>query len=239
MPAFEEEISLIEHSISEGQLILVNKAIAVQSEPDNLKLLPSDFAENVVINEDYYLQTEVLQSLFEMFEAAAEDGVENFQINSTYRNQEQQAGLFEEHGSDYALPAGYSEHQTGLAIDIGSTVDRMEDAKEGKWLAKNAANFGFILRYPEHKIDITEIAYEPWHFRYVGLPHSKIMQKKDLVLEEYLDFIKRKGSYMQRIQGVKYVVQYVEEVEEAKAPVGTYEISGNNVDGYIITTRLE
>ena len=80
-------------------------------------------------------------------------------------------------GSDYALPAGYSEHNLGLSLDIGSTQKKMEKAPEGKWIEENVWKHGFVLRYPKNKSNITGIQYEPWHIRYVGLPHSAIMQK--------------------------------------------------------------
>ena len=62
----------------------------------------------------------------------------------------------------------------------------MDNTPEGEWLANNAHKFGFILRYPADKVHITGIRYEPWHFRYVGLPHSELMYKQNLALEEYL-----------------------------------------------------
>ncbi|MET3292533.1 UNVERIFIED_CONTAM: LAS superfamily LD-carboxypeptidase LdcB [Brevibacillus sp. OAP136] len=66
----------------------------------------------------------------------------------------------------------------------------MEQAPEGKWLKENAWKYGFILRYPEEKVDITGIQYEPWHYRYVGLPHSAIIQERKFTLEEYLDYLR-------------------------------------------------
>ena len=100
-------------------------------------------------------------------------------MSSGYRDFKEQSKLYKEMGSDYALPAGYSEHNLGLSLDVGSTQKKMEKAPEGKWVAENVWKHGFVLRYPKNKSHITGIQYEPWHIRYVGLPHSAIMQKEN------------------------------------------------------------
>lgn len=85
-------------------------------------------------------------------------------------------------GADYALPAGHSEHNLGLALDVGSTQMKMDKAPEGEWIEENSWKYGFILRYPLDKTDVTGIQYEPWHIRYVGLPHSAIIREMNLDL---------------------------------------------------------
>ncbi|KAF1305271.1 M15 family metallopeptidase [Enterococcus saccharolyticus] len=98
---------------------------------------------------------------------------------------------------------GYSEHHTGLAIDIVDEHWQMNYPKEildeefgesegGKWLAKHAREFGFIVRYPKDKESITQITYEPWHFRYVGVEHAQYIEEHQLTLEEYIDLLKEK-----------------------------------------------
>lgn len=93
----------------------------------------------------------------------------------------------------YALPGG-SEHHSGLALDIITTQyqkdihtldERFEKTVAFKWLKKNSTKYGFILRYPRDKVDITKINYEPWHYRFVGVEHAEYMQKNNLTLEEY------------------------------------------------------
>ena len=144
-------------------------------------------------------------------------------------------------GDDYALPAGASEHNSGLALDVGSSFMKMESAPEGKWLEKNAWRYGFILRYPKDKTEVTGIQYEPWHIRYVGLPHSVIMEEKNFALEEYLDFLKAQKSFSVTINGEQFVISYYPVDEEITIEVPTdlhWEISGNNMDGVIITVFL-
>lgn len=84
------------------------------------------------------------------------------------------------------LPAGASEHNLGFSIDIVSASADFVSTQEFSWLCTHAAAYGFVLRYPENKTDITKMVYQPWHWRFVGETAAKEMQKKDLCLEEYL-----------------------------------------------------
>ena len=93
---------------------------------------------------------------------------------------------------DTAYP-GESEHQSGLAVDIlddDSDLYEFDGTYEAKWLAENAWKFGFILRYPKDKEEITTYVYEPWHFRYVGRYHAKRIYEMNMYLEEYIEFLK-------------------------------------------------
>lgn len=89
---------------------------------------------------------------------------------------------------------GTSEHNLGLAIDIlvkgnRDLSENFEKTAQFKWLSENAENYGFILRYPKDKTSITEIIYEPWHYRYVGVEHAKKMNQLGLCLEEYIEYL--------------------------------------------------
>lgn len=94
----------------------------------------------------------------------------------------------------YSAAPGTSEHQTGLAFDVGTNPSNSDfktsfgKTAEGKWLAKNAYKYGFILRYPKGKENITGYQYEPWHFRYVGKKDAKAIHDKNTTLEEYLNY---------------------------------------------------
>ncbi len=97
-------------------------------------------------------------------------------------------------GKWIAVP-GTSEHQLGLAVDVVSvnnqTLDEtQENTEEQKWLIKNSYKYGFILRYPTDKSDITGIGYEPWHYRYVGKEAAAVIKEKGICLEEYLETVK-------------------------------------------------
>ena len=91
---------------------------------------------------------------------------------------------------------GTSEHNLGLAIDIlvkgnRDLSENFEKTAQFKWLSENAENYGFILRYPKDKTNITEIIYEPWHYRYVGVEHAKKMNQLGLCLEEYIEYLEK------------------------------------------------
>lgn len=112
---------------------------------------------------------------------------------SAYRSYEYQEKLYEDYKKNNlenldmsSAKAGYSEHQTGFALDINMDNIKFYDTNEYKWLCLNAHRFGFILRYPEGKENITGYKFEPWHFRYVGKKHAKEIKEENLTLEEYL-----------------------------------------------------
>ena len=137
-----------------------------------------------------------------MLKKANADGA-NLWVVSAYRSHEKQTTNFNNKVQEYknngytdedayvataaiiAVP-GTSEHSMGLAIDVNSLYTSFEDTAEFTWLMENCADFGFILRYPKDKVDITEITYEPWHYRYVGTNHAKIIMENEICLEEYL-----------------------------------------------------
>ena len=159
-------------------------------------------------------------------------------------------GSMRESGEEFtrkyvALP-GCSEHQTGLAIDLALRADNIDfirpefpyDGVCGQFRAL-AADYGFIERYEAGKERVTGIAAEPWHFRYVGRPHARIMCEMGLCLEEYVEYL-RAYPYPERLLEVRGEV-YEAEVGFAGArdtlglPDAPYQVSGNNVDGYIYT----
>lgn len=136
----------------------------------------------------------------------------SFWIASAYRSREKQQKLvdddvavFRNQGMSYnqalaetykeTMPAGCSEHETGLALDILASdnlnMDKSQaDSPANQWLRKNCMKYGFILRYPEDKVSITGVNYEPWHLRYVGKEVALFITENDLTLEEFCDYVK-------------------------------------------------
>jgi len=239
-------IKVSKDQVNKGSLILINKNYAIHSgsvEPDIVTLyqhkeLLKGFG---LLDQTIQLPQSVVQHFATMVAAAGKDGVNHFLISSGYRSNKEQSKLYQEEGADYALPAGHSEHNLGLALDIGSSLKAMNDAPEGEWLQKHAADYGFILRYPKDKTAITGIQYEPWHFRYVGLPHSVIMQSQHLTLEEYLDDLKKHKMIQATVGGDTYEITYNAMKQDAKLQVPanhSYELSGDNINGVIVTVRL-
>jgi D-alanyl-D-alanine carboxypeptidase len=239
----EHTITVKKDQIYKGELLLVNKNHPVppggeEYEEVNLSQHRELVQGFILLDKTIQLSPSLLMKFSTMIGDAANDGVNRFIISSGYRDEKKQNELYQQMGADYALPAGYSEHNLGLSLDIGSTQAEMNQAPEGKWLKKNSWRYGFILRYPEDKTAITGIHSEPWHFRYVGLPHSAIMQEKNMVLEEYLDFLKEQKTITTTVNHQTYEIHYYPVSKNTIIPVpenGRYEISGNNMDGVIVT----
>lgn len=138
------------------------------------------------------LTKECSSAFSKMKKAAARDGVNLF-IVSGYRSYDTQKRIYNNYvakdgkalADTYSARPGTSEHQTGLAMDLNSLKSSFANTKEGKWLQKNAYKYGFIIRYPKGKQNITGYVYEPWHVRYVGADRAKRIYKSGLCLEEY------------------------------------------------------
>lgn len=234
---------IAEEQIYQGNLLLVNIEYPVHPESIKSDVINLSTHNELtkgygLLNSEIYLSEDIARKFSEMISAAEKEGVRNFTITSGFRGFEEQSVLYQEMGSDYALPAGNSEHNLGLSLDVGSTQMKMADAPEGKWIEENAWKYGFILRYPKDKTDVTGIQYEPWHIRYVGLPHSAIMKEKNFAFEEYLDYLKEEKHISASINGEKYSITYysISQSRMINVPDNKYfEISGNNMDGVIMT----
>ena len=162
-------------------------------------LSPIDAAPTdlVPIGGGYELRAEAAQAMDTMLAAAAADGL-TITVQSAYRPYDYQVALFsaqvarfgEEQAEVQVARPGYSEHQTGLAADVGGGGCDIESCfattVEGQWIAANASRFGFLVRYPDGKQDVTGFKYEPWHVRYVGVPLATEMHDTGVpTLEEF------------------------------------------------------
>lgn len=185
--------------VTDDWLLLVNKThpLAESYEPTDLIVVQHQVGSHAAIMR--YMRKEAAEHLDAMCEAAAEEGHE-IGIRTAYRPYNYQKGIFndytnrygEEEANKFSARPGQSEHQTGLCADVTSpSVDyklttEYGEAPEGIWLAENAHRFGFIIRYPLGKEDITGYQYEPWHVRYVGEEHAAKIYEQGITLEEYL-----------------------------------------------------
>lgn len=185
---------------NEKLLVLVNKE---NMAPDDNEAELIDICEGRLQASEW-----LYEDLKKMLADAEEEGY-TFFISSAYRSKEKQQFLIDEDVEMYmqrgmsadealeetlkeTMPAGFSEHQTGLALDILSSdnleMDITQAYDEGNmWLRNHCAKYGFIVRYPEDKVDITLISYEPWHFRYVGKEAAQFMKRNNLTLEEFVE----------------------------------------------------
>ena len=112
---------------------------------------------------------------------------------------------------------------------------------EYAWAVQHAWEYGFIQRYPPHKSAVTGISYESWHFRYVGIPHACLMKQENLCLEEYIEYLRDfsfdRGPLTVNCLGRSWRIYYAAGTAIPVPAAGNYEISGNNVDGFIVTVE--
>ena len=161
-----------------------------------------DYTPELETLEGQQLDERIIGAMQDMVSAARAQGLQVL-LSSGYRSYETQTYLFNRKVSQYgeavaqtivARP-GTSEHQTGLCCDITDHYYEMKDAslentEMYKWMSAHCAEYGFIVRFPKVKEDITGIIYEPWHFRYVGKEAAAYIMEHDLTLEEFLELYK-------------------------------------------------
>ena len=171
--------------------MLVNKYRKLEEvfEPDYLTTVPKEYAGS----EDLRASKIAIDAFVEMADAAKNDGM-GIVINSAYRSYQDQVDIKETYqnlyGSNYVkryvAEPGHSEHQTGLAFDVGSTsVNVFANSEEYKWMLNNAHKYGFILRFSKKGEGITGFRNEPWHYRFVGKEAATYIYENNLTLEEY------------------------------------------------------
>lgn len=190
-------------SDAQSVAVLVNKEYALPEDYEPSDLVYPDvrftFSEKI---EKRMMRSEAAAALEKMFAGAEEDGIYLAGV-SAYRSHSTQTSLFNryvkkdglEKAKTYSAVPGHSEHETGLAIDVSGSdgkcaaEDCFGGTKEAEWLAKHAPEYGFIIRYPEGKEDITGYKYEPWHLRYVGTEISSDIAERGITLEEYYNAV--------------------------------------------------
>ena len=273
-------VSAENEKIHEGDLILVNAY--------NEYMFPEEAEKNIVDvskykNEHFVMadaSAKLEKGVLDKFNTLCDDyfaysGFEYMQINSAYRSKQSQIDVYDsytrDYGAEYAKAyvanPGFSEHHTGLSMDlnvnINGSIAYVETYDGCAWFRENCKNYGFILRYPKDKVHLTGINYESWHYRYVGTPHAQIISDMNFCLEEYETYIKDYTWDTYRLlvaedgtittleadseyDGVGTQIYYVpldtkKDETEIKIPKGwDYRISGNNMDGFIVTAyRLE
>ncbi len=267
LPEGYKTVPVLNENVNKGQLILVNYQYESKIDGENLVNLYDNLSDSVGIkDDDMFINNSVLKpmnKLFDDFKAA--QGDTSILISSAYRSKADQTKIFEEsvkHTGEmstnyYVAKPGFSEHQTGYCFDTAAynyDGEMIELDGEGfyKWLADNCVNYGFILRYPDDKTNITSIGYEAWHFRYVGVPHAIAMKENKLCLEEYIiglqSYTFEDGPLLiDKGDKGKWLVYYVPRLEafnntDVPVPVDSdkcsYTISGNNVGGFIVTVDV-
>ncbi len=242
-----KKFELTKENIGKGYLILINPDYLLQKNQPVLVPFDDEFKEielEKCANEKLHLALSEIEA-----------GKRIVPV-SGYRSLEEQIDIYDtsvkENGEEFtkkfvALPNA-SEHQTGLAIDLAlneGEIDFICPSFPYHGICQEfrsvAPNYGFIERYQEEKKEITKISKEEWHFRYVGFPHSKIITDHDFCLEEYLNYLKDfiYPSNPLKIDGYEIFYLPYQNEEDSIEVENDSIISGNNVDGFILTRRVE
>lgn len=230
-------VSLLKHSNNTYQVadyeVMINSAIV-----DNVNNMLGDFhavhGENETLINCCYRSKELQQKLYE--EEIKNNSGGGINADGTYKN-------------DLVAKSGYSEHQTGYSLDfslMNSEGILSEFTGEGKysWIQENSAKYGFIMRYAADKTEYTGYAQETWHFRYIGQPHAAYLVQNNLCLEEYINLLKtytvKDPLTITDLSLQNWQIYYVpaQAGEKTEIPIpkkNDYQISGNNVDGFIVS----
>lgn len=182
---------VVDADTSKGKLILVNKYNKLSSAyiPDNLVTVEAKYGRTLQMDKEAY-------EAFKKMWADAQTENLHIWVRSPYRSYQTQNSLYESYAAQdgyneadtYSARPGYSEHQTGLAVDVvadDNSLGNFENTKEFKWMQQNAHKYGFILRYPQGKEYLTGYVYESWHYRYVGVDIATDIYNKGITFEEY------------------------------------------------------
>lgn len=246
-----------------GDLILVNAdhAYVFPETPNISRVYDNKSSAYKLSTTAEMLDTDVLAKFNKMiddFYAAKSYG--DILLRSGYRDFETQKSVYdsrvasqgEEQAKLYVATPGYSEHHTGMAMDLSTYSSSGEskaigDVEQCQWLIENAYKYGFVIRYPADKIAITGIGYEPWHYRYVGAPFAYIMESQSLCLEEFIEMIydytwNGKTYDITDNEGTEWRLYYVKGKTDGDTQVpvpinSEYIISGNNIDGFIVAAK--
>lgn len=227
--------------------VYVNKEYALPKDyvPEDLTV-PDILFDITGFEERKQLRAEASSALEDLFAAARSDGHTLYGV-SGYRSYERQKEIFTNnivirgkvHTIRYSAVPGTSEHQTGLSIDISSEsmknklIPTFATCPEGKWVAENAHHFGYIIRYPKNRTDVTGYAYEPWHVRYVGKNLAEYLHNNDLTLDEYYHYAPSEDFDFEEVYAE--LVNYVPPITPTPTPApATILVKGTVMEGDIV-----
>lgn len=260
-PADYDTVLKSADEVYNGFLILVSNNYACRHDGIDLVNVSENYNHKYQIT-DYAVQANrttltAMDAMFLDFNEAVGDN--DLMISCDYRSMELQQQLYdkeveekgEEEGSKWVAKPGHSEHQTGYAFDLtlrheDGTISEFDGKGKYAWIEENCEKYGFIVRYPDDKTDITGIYHEPWHIRYVGVAHACYIKEHGLCFEEYIDTVKsytaQKPLEYQDCWMNRWQIYYAKaQGDQTSVPVPKgkeYEISGNNADGFIVSVKM-
>lgn len=247
-----------EDAIYTGDLILVNNWTFFHfPEEQELAVIFNDKSDSYYVRDmEVLLAPHALTALNAMLDDfRAQGGSKSVNVVAGHRTAEFQQHLFDqsaelnglEHAQQFVAQPGGSEHHTGLTVDFsilhgdGSSAE-YRGTGEYAWINSSCQNYGWVVRYDLAKVNLTGISNEPWHFRYVGVPHATEIVEQNLCLEEYIDYLKQfpfDGEHLTvECADGTYEIWYTEGTQVYLPDSGEYTVSGNNVDGVIVTYKV-
>ncbi|MCL2371824.1 MAG: M15 family metallopeptidase [Defluviitaleaceae bacterium] len=224
--------------------------------------LPQNYGPNLAKQANINLHPQALEAFNQMAAAMVADDIHGLFVQSSYRTYSHQQKIFNQRLQELTAQGespgqaaiitessirrpGTSEHQLGLAIDVsldGQLNETFANSPAGQWLQANCHRYGFIIRYPQGKTHITGTIYEPWHLRYVGMPHASLIHSLDLTLEEYLWYVhlsKMLVFWCEDLADSYYLIKYFCQLPE-HMPLCIVDISSlrpGGDGGFIITSH--
>ena len=250
-----------EDAIYTGDLILVNNWTAFRFPEDQesqlVCVLDNKTGSYYVKDATVYLLPHALEALNAMMDAFRDQGgSKSVNVVAGHRTAEFQQHLFDQsvekngidHANAFVAQPGGSEHHTGLVVDFsifhadGSSEEYRGQGEYG-WINGHCQEYGYVVRYEAGKESLTGISDEPWHFRYIGVPHATQAAAQGLCLEEYIDYLKQftfEGEHLTiDCADGRYEVWYAPGTAAYVPDSGEYAVSGNNVDGVVVTCKVE
>ena len=246
-----------EEALYTGELILVNNQVLYRfpQEQELVSIYEEKSDGYFVRDMEVFLSPTAMPALNSLLDAfRAQGGGKTINVVAGYRDRAYQQHLFDQsaqrngqdHAEKYVAQPGGSEHHTGLVVDFsilhadGSSGD-YDGSGEYAWINENCQDYGWVVRYEEGKEALTGIWDEPWHFRYVGVPHATEMARRGLCLEEYIDLLRQypfDGEHLtiQCASGT-YEVWFCQGSAAYLPDSGEWSVSGNNVDGLVVTCK--
>ena len=201
--------------------------------------LPEGYQADIVEYNGAQMQPSMVEQYIALRDTVQEKTGIRIYVSSDFRTAEKQAELLEYYGPDRAAPVGCSEHEAGLSLDVyapNHASYAFLRSPAGRMVNRICHEYGFIIRYEADKTDITKIDYEPWHLRYVGIPHAQLIANSGLAYEEYIEAITPEVWYSYE----NYRILRTANAEEITLPENftSCHISPDNTGYYIITLRL-
>ena len=247
-----------EEAVHTGELILVNNQILFRfpREQELVSIYQEKSGSYYVRDMEVLLSPAAMGPLNALLDDFLEQGgSKSVNVVAGHRTEEFQQHLFDQsaersgldHAKKYVAQPGGSEHHTGLVVDLSilhsdGTSGDYDGTGEYAWINENCHRYGWVVRYEAGKEELTGIWDEPWHFRYVGVPHATAMAAEGLCLEEYIDELRRypfEGEHLTvDCADGTYEIWYCQGTEAYLPDSGDYQVSGNNVDGFVVTYKV-